>query len=67
MARVRQELIRLPFDQDRAGPALAVVAPLLRPRQAKVFAQGVEQGRPGGDIQLPTDSIDHEGDRDFRG
>ena len=54
-------------DQDRAGPALAVVAALLGPGQAEVLAEGVEQGRPGGDVQLPADAVDREGDRGFRG
>ncbi|GDY39810.1 hypothetical protein SANT12839_006920 [Streptomyces antimycoticus] len=36
----------LPVDQDGAGPALPVVAPLLDPGQRQVFAQGVQQGHP---------------------
>ena len=35
------------FDQNRAGPAGPLVAPLLRAPESQVLAQNVEQGPPG--------------------
>jgi len=39
--------MRAPFDQHRAGAALAVIAALLRAGQREMFAQSVEQRRAG--------------------
>jgi hypothetical protein len=44
-----------------------VIASLLGPGQVKMFAQGVEQGRPGSDLYLFHCAIDLEEDFTFRG
>ena len=51
-ARLRQELIRVPFDDHRAGAALAVVAALLGAGQVQMLAQRVEQRRAGIDVKF---------------
>src|SRR5205823_4901536 len=50
-------------DQDRAGPALAVVAALLRPRELEVLAQRVEQRRPRRELQSDGRAVEVERDR----
>src|SRR5262245_60768104 len=52
-------------DQDGASSALAMVAALLGTGQVEAVAQGVEQGRPGRDIDLSLDSVDDQRDRNL--
>jgi hypothetical protein len=51
--------------QHGAGTALSVVAPFFRSRQIEVLAQGVEQARPGGDVELSRRPVELEHDAGF--
>ena len=52
-----------PVDQHRAGAALAVVAALLRAGQVEMVAQGIEQGGPWRELELPLDAVHRQADR----
>jgi hypothetical protein len=53
-----------PVNEHRAGPALALVAPLLRAGQLEPFAQGVEQHDARIDVQGCRRAVDLEYDLD---
>ena len=50
----------LPVDVHRAGPALPVVAPLLRAGQVQRFAKCVEHRAAWIDVHLVPDAVDRE-------
>ena len=66
--REREACVRpAPVDQHGAGAALAVIAALLRAREAQVLAQQVEQRRARVDEQAALDAVDHERERRAHG
>src|SRR4051812_39875546 len=56
-----------PVDEHRAGAALAVIAALLGAGQVEPIPQGIEQGRPGRDLEQPFAAVDDEPYRNFVG
>ena len=50
----------LAVDQHRAGPALAQLAPVLRPRELHVLAQHLEQRLVHGEEELGALAVDLE-------
>ena len=61
-ASVRQELMRRPFDQHRAGAALAVVAALLGAGQAEVLAQASSSVVRGSSVQRARLAVHVQGE-----
>ena len=55
-----------PVRQNRTRAALAVVATLLRPGEAEMNSQRVEESGPGSDGQFVGNAIDMKRDRRFR-
>ena len=53
-----------PFDDHRAGAALAMIAALLGAGQVQLFAQGIEQGGAGVEFECQVLAVDLE--RDLR-
>ena len=59
----RQARVDAPaVHQDRARPALPVVAALLRPRQVEMLAQGVEQCGPVVELEFVLMPVDGQAD-----
>jgi hypothetical protein len=57
----------LAIHQDRASPALPMVASLFGAGQVEVLAQGVEQGRPRRHVHLFLCAVNSEYDSSRRG
>jgi hypothetical protein len=55
----------LAIDQDRAGPALAVIAPLLRAGHLEMLTQEVEQRYSRIDFQSVEFAVDRQAARDY--
>jgi hypothetical protein len=56
-ARARHELIRSPSTSTVHAPQAPLIAPLLRPREAEVLAQRVEQADPSFKLDLELDPV----------
>jgi hypothetical protein len=51
---------RLPVEKHGARPALPFATPFLRPRQAEVLAQHIEQPPERGPLNVHSPPVDHE-------